>query len=132
MIFFSVRIRTIGVVNWAKWREEVGCFGCDEPPLKMTVLLSSDEVVGWWLPTVVVMMIESLKTFDLKRHGESQPRDLRGRTIGYYLWSLWLLTSSNSTQVFDNDSQVYETFSFSFYYCFPFRYFEDQGCGEVL
>ena len=26
--------------------------------------------------------------FDLKGHEESQPRDLRGRTIGYYLWAL--------------------------------------------
>jgi len=90
--FFSVRIRIIGDVNGAKWREEAGWFGCGgEPPRKATVWLLSDGVVERWLPTVAVMMIEPLKTSDLKRHGESQPRDLRGRTLGYYLWALLII-----------------------------------------
>lgn len=83
--YCRVGIRIIGDVNGAKWREEVGWFGCGgEPPMMWRL---SDGGLERRFRTVVVM-IEHLKTFDLKGHEESQPRDLRGRTIGYYLWAL--------------------------------------------
>lgn len=72
-------------MNGAKWTEDVGWLGCGgEPPMMWRL---SDGGLERRFRTVVVM-IEHLKTFDLKGHEESQPRDLRGRTIGYYLWAL--------------------------------------------